>query len=77
MAKTKQIDIDRIIEFFGGKHQIVADYNYYLKKDLTIKAVEKWKERNSISIENVFNLQAIAKRKNKDFKLEEFLHERK
>ena len=66
----KSIDADAIIKLFGGKHQIVADYEKYLRQIITVKAVEKWLERNAISTSNLLNLKTIAEKRNLEFKIE-------
>jgi hypothetical protein len=69
----KTIDTENIINLFGGKHQIVADYEKYLRSILTVKAVEKWLERKSISTDNVLSLKTIAEKRGLDFKFEDYI----
>jgi len=69
----KTIDAEAIVKLFGGKHQIVADYEKILRVVISVKAVEKWLERSAISITNLLSLQTIAERKEIDFKLEDYI----
>ena len=72
-GNQKTIDVLGIVELFGGKHQIVADHEKLLRQVLTVKAVEKWLERDSISITQVLNLKTIAEKKGIEFNFEEFI----
>lgn len=69
----KTIDVDSIIKLFGGKHQIVNDYEKILRVIITVKAVEKWIERKSISTTQMLNLKSIAERRNLNFVFEEYI----
>ena len=69
----KTIDVDSIIKLFGGKHQIVNDYEKILRVIITVKAVEKWIERKSISTTQMLNLKSIAERRNLNFIFEEYI----
>lgn len=72
-VNEKSIDVASIVELFGGKHQIVADYEKILRKILTVKAVEKWIERRSISTIQVLNLKTISERRGINFIFEEYI----
>lgn len=69
----KTIDVEGIVNLFGGKHQIVADYEKVLRKVLTIKAVEKWVERKTISTTQVLALKTISERRDINFIFEDFI----
>ncbi len=71
--KLKNMDTDAIVKKFGGKHQIVADYEKYLREILTVKAVEKWIERKSIPAHQLLNLKTIAGKRGIDFVIDEYL----
>lgn len=75
MAKKNQktIDVDAIIKFFGGKHQIVNDFEKILREILTVKAVEKWLERGSIPTSQILNLKTIAERRKLEFVFESYI----
>jgi hypothetical protein len=75
MSKRNQktIDVAAIVKLFGGKHQIVNDYEKILRIILTVKAVEKWIERETISTTNMLYLKTIAERKNIEFNLESYI----
>lgn len=69
----KKIDTAKIVEFFGGKHQIVLDFEKIIGETLTIKAVEKWIERESIPTQKILNLQTIAEQRKLKFKWENYI----
>lgn len=69
----KTIDVEAIIKLFGGKHQIVADYEKILRIILTVKAVEKWGERESLSTTQMLNLKAIAEKRGINFIFEDYI----
>lgn len=69
----KQIDVEGIVNLFGGKHQIVADYERLLRIVITVKAIEKWIERASISTTQFLRLKTIAERKGIEFTFENFI----
>lgn len=66
----KSYDVEAIVALFGGKHQIVADYEKYLRQIITVKAVEKWTERRSISSDNILDLKTIAEKRGITFNIE-------
>lgn len=70
---TKTFDVAAIVDLFGGKHQIVLDYEKILKSVLTVKAVEKWIERKKISSEQLLNLKSIAERRGIQFSIEAYI----
>lgn len=69
----KTIDVAGIVDLFGGKHQIVADYEKYLRTIITVKAIEKWIERKSISTTQVLRLKTISEKRDISFVFEEFI----
>lgn len=69
----KIVDVDAIIKLFGGKHQIVADYEKYLRTIITVKAIEKWGEREAIAFKHILNLTTIAERRGMEFKIAEYV----
>lgn len=69
----KSYDVKAIVALFGGKHQVVADYEKILRQIITVKAVEKWLERDNISSGNILDLKAIAEKRGVEFKIEEFI----
>ena len=69
----KTIDVAAIIALFGGKHQIVADYEKILRIILTVKAVEKWGERESLSTTQMLNLKTIAEKRGINFVFEDYI----
>jgi len=68
------LDVGGIIEFFGGKHAIVAAYEQEANKIISVKAVEKWLERNSLSTANILTLKSIAGKRKLKFKLEDYIN---
>jgi hypothetical protein len=73
--KTKTIDTQAIVELFGGKHQIVADYAKILKIVISVKAVEKWIERKGIATKHILHLETIADNRNIGFNWKNFVRE--
>ena len=71
--KQKTIDATGIVALFGGKHQIVEDYAKILRTALTIKAVEKWGERQAIPMTQLMNLKTIAQTKGMTFNIDDFI----
>lgn len=69
----KRIDIAGIVKLFGGKHQIVSDYENLLRILITTKAVDKWIERDQINTQALLNLKTIAEKKNINFVIEDFI----
>lgn len=69
----KEIDVAAIVKLFGGKHQIVNDYEKLLRAVLTTKAVEKWIERKSVPASQLFNLKLIAEKRGIAFTVDEYL----
>lgn len=69
----KTIDVAAIVAFFGGKHQIVTDYEKLLRIIITVKAVEKWLERKSLSTPQMLNLKVIAEKRGLNFVFEEYI----
>lgn len=69
----KTIDVAGIIDLFGGKHHIVADYEKYLRQIITVKAVEKWIERKSISTTQVLRLKTISEKRGIEFIFEDYI----
>lgn len=72
-SNQKSIDAHAIVALFGGKHQIVADYEKLLRIIITPKAVEKWIERECVSTTQVLNLKTIAEKKNIRFVFERYI----
>lgn len=73
-SKTKELNTKKIVDLFGGKHKIVADYEAILRTVITVKAIEKWIERRAISMKQILNLKVIAKERNIEFNLEDFVN---
>ena len=71
--KVKNMDTDAIIRKFGGKHQIVADFEKHLRTILSVKAVEKWIERKSIPGHQLLNLKTIAAKRGIEFIIDEYI----
>ena len=71
------VNVKEVVKFFGGKEQIVADYSKLLKKDITVKAVEKWIERNSLPGQHHTNLISLASKKKLSFNLADFFEKGK
>lgn len=69
----KTIDSEAIVKLFGGKHQIVADYEKILRSIISVKAIEKWLERKHVSTSNLLNLKTIAEKRGIEFKIEEYI----
>lgn len=73
IRRSQKVDVKGVVALFGGKHQIVSDYERILRMVITVKAVEKWIERNSISLNQFFNLTKIAEKRHIRFKIEEYI----
>lgn len=73
MKSKKTINVAKVIELFGGKHQIVNDYSKMLKIAITAKAIEKWKERGALPSAHILNLTSIAQKKQINFDLGEYI----
>lgn len=73
MRKKQQLKVEEIITLFGDKHQIVADYAKHLKQTLSIKAVEKWRERRTIPFTQLMSLKEIATAKGFTFNIEDYI----
>ena len=74
MARNdKTLDASGIIDKFGGKHKIVADFEKFLRKVLTVKAVEKWEERKAIPLQQLLNLKTIAEKRGDIFLIEDYI----
>lgn len=71
--KLKNMDTDVIVKKFGGKHQIVADFEKILRTVISAKAVEKWIERKSIPAHQLLNLKTIANKRGIEFVIDEYL----
>lgn len=71
--EPKKIDTKKIVEFFGGKHQIVLDYEKILNTIISVKAVEKWIERETIASKHILNLQTIAEKRKLKFQLKDYI----
>lgn len=69
----KSINAEAIVKLFGGKHQIVADYEKHLRSIITVKAIEKWLERGAVSAGNLLNLKTIAEKRGIEFRIEDFI----
>ena len=69
----KEIDVNSIVKLFGGKHQIVSDFEKFVRAVLTTKAVEKWIERRSIPSSQLFNLKLVAEKRGIAFTIDEYL----
>lgn len=67
------LDVPELVRYFGGKYQIVADYDQYLGHKISLKAVEKWLERGSISLQNILCLVELARHKRISFDLKDFI----
>jgi len=72
-SNQKTVDVKAIVAHFGGKHQIVNDYEKLLKVVISVKAVEKWLERKEIAMKHILNLKTIAEKRNMNFVFEEYV----
>lgn len=72
MEQKNKIEVKKLVDFFGGKDQIVNDYSKILKLTITLKAVEKWIERDSLPSNHIVNFTILAQKKQLSFDLSNF-----
>lgn len=72
-AAGTYLDVVGIVQWFGGRTELIRDLERYEIADLSIAAVDKWQSRGQIPAQRQMDLDTLATRKGKKFDLGSFI----
>lgn len=68
-----KLNVAKVIKDLGGATKIIEDLKRAGVDDISIKAIEKWRERGTIPMKRWIQLRKIAKGMKKNLELEDYL----
>lgn len=68
-----KLNVAKVIKDLGGSTKIVEDLKRNDVDDISVKAIEKWRERGTIPMKRWIQLRKIAKDIRKNLELEDYL----